>query len=88
MSCSIELNRQKERLEQFLCETRACRLTLTKSSFPHRRSAGSRCEVEVLKKQVLEMEATYCHPEALSWLRQTVNVMEMNQLTPGFELIK
>ncbi len=88
MNCAIELNQQRERLERFVHESAASGLTLLKNSFPRKPSAPKRCEIEILKEQIREMESSCCHPEALSWLQQTVNTLESNRVQASLRLVK
>ena len=87
MNCAIELNQQRTRLERFVRESCAGDLTLIKSSFASRRW-GIRHEVEVLEKQLHEMQSGFCHPEALSWLQRTATDQEINRKKTGLTLVR
>jgi len=89
MNCAIELNQQKKRLYRFVRESHAGHLTLLNGSLLNKQSNRAeirfvrlrqmRHEMEVLERQVHEMESTICHPESLSWLRQTLCTLQEKQ---------
>jgi len=86
MNCAIELSQMKQKLELFMQESFITDLRLIKGSFQRKWNYVSPYEIEILKQQLCEMESTFCHPEALSWLQQTISASEENRLRSGLKL--